>query len=87
MKESRMFQNATMLKALEEVDENLAVKAISEPNLDPKELSELLTCNLMGAIKNKETGEPMKNSNKVIMAGIRNRFNQIARENGNDEII
>ena len=78
--EKRIFNNSTALKALEEVDETLAIKVASDPNLDGKELSEMLTASLMGNIVNKETGEPMKLSNKVMMAGILNRMNQLDEE-------
>ncbi len=72
-----MYDNATILKALEEVDEAKAVELISTPNLDGDELSELLECSMLGLIKNKDTGEPMKFSNKVVMAGLRNKLNQV----------
>ena len=79
-KQNRMYNNATMLKALEEVDKDKAIEAISNPNLDGKELSELLECSMLGKIVNKHTNEPMKFSNDVLMAGLRNRLNQVIRD-------
>jgi len=69
-----------MLKALEEVDEDLAIKAVSEPNLNGEELNEIITTSLMGNIVNKKTNEPMKLSNKVLGAAMLNRINQIHNE-------
>lgn len=74
---NRAYNNTTALKALEQVDEELAVKAISDPQLDGEELSEILTTSLMGYIVNKDTKEPMKLSNKVMAAGILNRMQQL----------
>jgi hypothetical protein len=78
--QNRMYNNATMLKALEEVDKDKAIEAISNPNLDGKELSELLECSMLGKIVNKHTNEPMKFSNDVLMAGLRNKLNQVIRD-------
>ncbi len=79
MKNTNMYNNATMLKALEDVDKEKAIEAISNPNLDGRELSELLECSLLGKIVNKDSKEPMKFSNELMMAGIRNRLNQIGK--------
>jgi len=79
-KQNRMYNNATMLKALEEVDKDKAIEAISNPNLDSKELSELIECSMLGKIVNKHTNEPMKFSNDVLMAGLRNKLNQVIRD-------
>ena len=77
---NRMYNNATMLKALEDVDKDKAIEAISNPNLDGKELSELIECSMLGKIVNKHTNEPMKFSNDVLMAGLRNKLNQVIRD-------
>lgn len=74
---NRAYNNTTALKALEQVDEKLAVKVISDPQLDGSELSEILTTSLMGHIVNKYTKEPMKLSNKVMVAGMLNRMQQL----------
>ena len=79
-KQNRMYNNATMLKALEEVDKDKAIEAISNPNLDGKELSELLECSMLGKIVNKHTNEPIKFSNDVLIAGFRNKLNQVIRD-------
>lgn len=79
-KQNRMYNNAIMLKALEEVDKEKAIEVISNPNLDGKELSELLECSLMDKIVNKHTNEPMKFSNDVLMTGLRNKLNQVIRD-------
>lgn len=74
---NRAYNNTIAVKALEQVDEELAVKALSDPNLDCEELSEILTTSLMGHIVNKDTKEPMKLSNKVMAAGLLNRMQQL----------
>lgn len=77
--EKHHYNNALMLKVLEETDKDKAIEAISNPNLDGKELSELLECSLLGKIVNKDTGKPMEFSKEVVMAGLRNKLNQIVR--------
>jgi len=84
-KRERIYNNFTMLKALDEVDNNLAIQVISDPNLDGKELSELLECSILGSIRYKESGKPMQLSNEVIISGLRNKLNQIINSS-NDEI-
>lgn len=79
-KQNTMHINATMLKALEKVDKKKAIEAIANPNLDSKELCELLECSLLGKIVNKNTDKPMKLSNDVLMAGFRNMLNQVIRD-------
>ncbi len=79
-KQQRMYDNATMLKALEEVDKNKAIQAISNPNLDGKELSELLECSMLRKVVYKDTGKPLQFSNEVLMAGLKNKLNQVIRE-------
>ena len=73
----RTYLNTTIVKALELVDEKLAEQVISDPNIDGEELCEVLQVSLMGEIVNKHTGEPIKLSNKVMMAGFRNKLNQL----------
>jgi hypothetical protein len=69
--QTRIYNNTTLLKALEGVDENKAIELVSDPDLDRKELSEIIQCSMMGHIVHKDTGEPMKLSNAVVMAGLR----------------
>lgn len=76
----RMYNNATMLKALEEVDKDKAIHAISNPNLDGQELSELLECIMLGKLVYKDTGKPIQFSNELIIAGLINKLNQISKE-------
>jgi len=76
----RMYDNTTILKALEEVDKDLAIKVISDPNLDGNELSEIIECSMLEMIVNKDTGKPMQLSKEVMMAGLRNKLNQIIRD-------
>lgn len=83
-KKKRAYNNTTMMKALEHVDEDKAIEAISSPNLDSEELCEVLETSIMGKIVNKDTGKPMKLSDKIVMAGLLNRINQIERD-GNKE--
>jgi hypothetical protein len=80
-KNERLYNNLTMLKALEEVDIDKAIEALSNPNLDPSELTEIIEGSMMGKIVFKESQEPLKLDNRIIMAGIRNRFNQISGKN------
>lgn len=85
MKNTRMYNNAIMLKALEDTDEEKAIEAISNPSLDGNELSELLECSLMGKIVFKESGEPLKFSNSVLMAGLKNKILQIDNKLNNNK--
>ncbi len=85
-KDQKIYDNLTTLKALEEVDKDLAIKVISAPDLDHKELSLIIEYSLMGKFVFTKTNEPLKLCNEVIMAGIRNRLNQIAHEATEDKI-
>lgn len=76
----RMYDNATMIKALQDVDEDKAIEALSNINLDSEELVEFLDCVFMNRIVNKKTGEPIQFSSRVKMAAVRNRIEQIDRE-------
>jgi len=78
-KRKRIYDNFTMLKALDEVDKEKAIQVISEPNLDGKELSELLETSMLGRVVNKNTGKPLELSKEVLMAGLRNKLNQVIR--------
>lgn len=84
-RQERMYNNFTALKALEEIDEEKAVQVISVPDLDGQELSDILECGLLGKIVNKVSGQPLKLSNKVMMAGLRNKLNQVIRDSENKE--
>ena len=81
---NRAYNNTTAIKALEEVDKELAIKVLSNPNLDGEELSEILVTSMIGNIVNKDTKKPMKLSNKVMMTGLRNKMNQVLN-NSNKE--
>lgn len=81
MENTRGYNNFTMILALQEVDEKLAIEAISDINLNTEELSEILTISLMGSVINKETKIPCKLNNKVCMAGILNKMKQLERDN------
>jgi hypothetical protein len=83
-KRERAYNNTTAVKALEQVDEELAIKALSDPKLDGEELSEILTTSLMGHIVNKKSNKPMNLSNKVVMAGIVNRMQQLLGKEENE---
>lgn len=78
---SKAFDNFTLMKALELEDENLAIKIISAEDLDGKELSGILATHFSKSIKSKKTGQPLQLSNKIIVAGLLNRMNQLAAEN------
>lgn len=77
---NKNYNNFTLVKALEEVSEDLAVELVSTPDLDPKELTNIIGTSIMGNVINKETKEPLKLSNKVLGAAIINRVNQIAKD-------
>lgn len=76
----RMYDNATMIKALQDVDEDKTIEALSNVNLDSEELVEFLDCVFMNRIVNRETGEPIQFSSKVKMAAVRTRLEQIDKE-------
>jgi hypothetical protein len=72
-----LYDIATMLKALNDVDEEKAILLMSNPHMDNEELTALVDCFLRGLLIDKESNEPLKISNKVTMAGIRNKMNRI----------
>jgi len=74
------YNKLTMVKALELTDEDLAIKVMSDPNLDSKELNIILTTSLLGLVVNKKTKEPLKLSNKVMMAGFNNLLNRVSKD-------
>ena len=74
------YDKLTMVKALELTDEDLAIKVMSDPNLDSKELNIILTASLLGRVVNKKTKEPLKLSNKVMMAGFNNLLNRVSKD-------
>jgi hypothetical protein len=74
---SRKFDNFCALKALDEVDTNKAVLAISNPNLDRKELSEVLQASMTGDFVYVKDGSKASLSPTVLMAGLRNLLYQI----------
>lgn len=76
-KNSVTVNNMLCLKALEEVSIEKAVEVVSSPTIDGKELSAVIECSLMGKVVLKENNEPLKLSNKVLMAAILNRLKQI----------
>lgn len=61
-----------MAKALNDTDVELAKKAMSDSNLDRKELSSIIEDSIMGRMRSKKTGETLKLDNEVVMAGFRN---------------
>jgi len=73
-------ENLMLVKAVEEVDLSKAVELVSSPDLDKDELCRLLQDSIMGNLVDKETKEPLKLSNKVVMAGIVNVLKKIERE-------
>jgi hypothetical protein len=83
----RIYDNLNALKALEDTDKELAIKAISDPDLDRKELAELIEGSLMGKIVFKKDNTPLKLSNEVVMAGIRNLFFNMVDDQNTDPIM
>jgi len=65
-RQTRTYNNFTALYAVQEVDELMAIEIVSNPDLNGEDLSELLTCSIMGTIINKETKKPLKLSTKVM---------------------
>lgn len=79
-KQQRIYNNLIMLKALQDVHEETAIKVMSCPNLDGRELSEILEWSMLGHIKLQEkdgTIFPLSLNSEVTMAGIKNKMNQI----------
>lgn len=72
-------ENLITLLAVEKLDKedgtDNAIKVISDPKLDRKELAALLEDSLMGRVVNKETGEAVKMSKETFMAGCLNLIN------------
>ena len=79
--EKKQISQTLIVKAIEEINENLAVEVISNENIDGQELSQILTDSFMGDIIDKDTKKTIKLSNKVLMVGILNRMNQLDKEN------
>ena len=71
------YDKFTTIKALELVDEDLAVQAMSDPDLDKRDLNLILNTGLMGAVVDKKTKKPLKLSNKVMQAGLLNLLKRI----------
>jgi len=78
-RQTRTYNNFTALYAVQEVDELMAIEIVSNPDLNGEDLSELLTCSIMGTIINKETKKPLKLSTKVMQAAMLNKFEQLSR--------
>lgn len=77
---SRAFNNMTLVKTVEEIDESAAIEMMSNPDIDEQELSEVLNCHFCKLIKDKDTGEPLQLNIKVVMAGLVNRMKQLSKE-------
>ena len=71
------YDKFTTIKALELVDEDLAIELMSDPDLDKRDLSIILNTGLMGAVVDKKTKKPLKLSNKVMQAGLLNLLKRI----------
>ena len=71
------YDKFTTIKALETVDEDLAVQVMSDPNLDKRDLNLILNTGLMGNVVDKKTKKPLKLSNKVMQAGLLNLLKRI----------
>ena len=80
MNNTTRYNNFTALYALQEVDESLAIEAISTPNLDGEELAHLLQDSMLGTFVSKKTGEALKFSTKVMQAGFINKFDQLHKK-------
>lgn len=74
------YDMLTMVKALEQTDEELAIKVMSDPELDRKDLDKVLTASLMGHVINKKTKEPLKLSTKVMQAGFLNLLDRAEKD-------
>ncbi len=87
MNKGRLYFNLTALKALEEIDKDKAIQAISDPDLDRKELAEVIEGSMMGKIVFKKDNTPLKLSNEVVMAGLRNLlFGMLETQENTDSI-
>jgi hypothetical protein len=78
------------MKSIEKIDSetghNKAKEIISDPNLDRKDLCNLLEDSLLGRFGDKETGEVVKLNPSTVMAGLLNLLNQIDYEETQKEI-
>lgn len=82
---NQVLDSFATVKAAEEIDINLAIAMVSNPEVDGKELSSVLNAHLTKSIVSKKIGEPMQLDKKVVAAGIRNRFLQIIQEQENKD--
>lgn len=71
----RAIKNLSLVEALQETDEKLAIKLVSSEDLCQEELSELICSSMMGSIINKNTKEPLKLNKKVLQAALLNKVN------------
>lgn len=74
----KTINNFILLKTIEDVDENDAIEIVSNPNLDGKELSEILDVHFSKKLKYKDGGKPLQLNNKVVVAGMLNRLQQLS---------
>jgi hypothetical protein len=86
MTKDRAYTNFLLIKALEETDESKAIEAVSNPELDGQELSEIIAISIRGMITSKKTGTPIKLGNKVLMAALTNKINQTNKSQNHDKL-
>lgn len=43
------------------------------------QVEDIIECSILGTIVNRHTNQPMKFSNDAVMAGLRNKLNQVIR--------
>lgn len=72
MSKNKVYDSLTAIKALEQTDEKLAIKFVSQPNINMRELSAIIEASIMGEFIFKKDGRPLKLSHTVIMAAMSN---------------
>ena len=76
--------NLLLVKVLEDLSIEDAKKVMSDPNIDNSELNKVLEDSIMGNFVDKTDKTPVKLSNEVTMAGLRNILNRVIEKRNNE---
>lgn len=72
MNKKRALRNLTTLLRLEREDQKLAIRFVSQPNIDRKELSEIIESSLAGVFTDDLTGKTLRLNDKTSYVGMLN---------------
>lgn len=72
MNKKRALRNLTTLLRLEREDQKLAIRFVSQPNIDRKELSEIIESSLAGVFTDGLTGKTLRLNDKTSYVGMLN---------------